>query len=123
MKLESLCDLAETDGHLTRLEQAFESLGEKAKKKTYQAIKGLIKEGEETMKEDAEPEVKDAALIAAAQRVEYYEIAGYGTVCTYAKLLKEKDVLKLLKETMAEEVATDEAMSELAESTINLQAV
>ena len=85
--------------------------------------KGLIEEGEETIKEDAEPEVKDAALIAAAQRVEHYEMAGYGTVCTYAKLLKEKDVLKLLKETIAEEKATDEALSELAESTINLQAV
>ena len=115
--------LAETEGQVTRLEQVFEALGEKAKKKTCQAIKGLIEEGEETIKEDAEPEVKDAALIAAAQRVEHYEMAGYGTVCTYAKLLKEKDVLKLLKETMAEEVATDEALSELAESTINLQAV
>jgi ferritin-like metal-binding protein YciE len=115
--------LRETKGHVTRLEQAFETLGEKAKKKTCQAVKGLIEEGEETIKEDAEPEVKDAALIAAAQRVEHYEMAGYGTVCTYAKLLKEQDVVKLLKETMAEEVATDEALSELAESTINLQAV
>lgn len=98
-------------------------LGEKTKKKTCQAIKGLIEEGEETIKEDAEPEVKDAALIAAAQRVEHYEIAGYGTVCTYAKLLKEQRTLRLLKETMAEEVATDEALSDLAESSINLQAV
>ena len=115
--------LAETEGHVTRLEQAFEALGETAKKKTCQAIKGLIEEGEETIKENAEPDVKDAALIAAAQRVEHYEMAGYGTVCAYAKLLKEKEVLKLLKATMAEEVATDEALSELAESTINLQAV
>lgn len=115
--------LAETEGQVGRLEQAFEALGEKAKKKTCLAIKGLIEEGEETIKEDAEPEVKDAALIAAAQRVEHYEIAGYGTLCTYAKLLKEKEVLKLLKETMAEEVATDESLTELAESTINLQAV
>lgn len=115
--------LAETEGQVGRLEQAFEALGEKAKKKTCLAIKGLIEEGEEMIKEDAEPEVKDAALIAAAQRVEHYEIAGYGTLCTYAKLLKEKEVLKLLKETMAEEVATDESLTELAESTINLQAV
>ena len=115
--------LTETEGQVTRLEQAFERLGQKAKKKTCQAIKGIIEEGEETIKEDAEPEVKDAALIAAAQRVEHYEMAGYGTVCTYAKLLKEQGVLKLLKQTMAEEVATDEALSELAESTINLQAV
>ncbi len=115
--------LAETEGHVMRLEQAFEALGEKAKKKTCQAIKGLIEEGEETIKEDAEPEVKDAALIAAAQRVEHYEMAGYGTVCTYVKLLKEQKVLRLLKQTMAEEVATDKALSELAESSINLQAV
>ncbi len=115
--------LAETETHVDRLEQAFEALGEKAKKKTCQAIKGIIEEGEETIKEDAEPEVRDAALIAAAQRVEHYEMAGYGTVCTYAKLLKERVVLQLLKQTMAEEVATDKALSELAESTINLQAV
>ncbi|MFO0957404.1 MAG: ferritin-like domain-containing protein [Isosphaeraceae bacterium] len=115
--------LKETEGQVERLEQAFEALGQKAKKKTCLAIKGLIEEGEETIQEDAEPEVKDAALIAAAQRVEHYEMAGYGTVCAYAKLLKEKEVLKLLKQTMAEEVATDEALSELAESTINLEAV
>lgn len=115
--------LKETEGQIGRLEQAFELLGEKAKKKTCQAIKGLIEEGEETIKEDADPEVKDAALIAAAQRVEHYEIAGYGSVSAYAKLLKEKDVLKLLQATLAEEKATDEALTELAESTINLEAV
>ncbi len=115
--------LRETEGHVERLEQAFQALGETAKKKTCQAIKGIIEEGEETIQEDAEPEVKDAALIAAAQRVEHYEMAGYGTICTYAKLLKQQDVVKLLKQTMAEEVATDKALSELAESTINLQAV
>ncbi|QEH35917.1 hypothetical protein OJF2_44740 [Aquisphaera giovannonii] len=115
--------LAETENQVSRLEQVFEALGQKSKKKTCAAMKGLIEEGEETIKEDAEPEVKDAALIAAAQRVEHYEMAGYGTVCSYAKLLGEKDVLKLLKETMAEEVATDEALTQLAESTINLQTV
>lgn len=115
--------LNETEGQIGRLEQAFEALGQKAKKKTCQAIKGLIEEGEETIKEDAEPEVKDAALIAAAQRVEHYEMAGYGTVCAYAKLLKETAVLKLLQATLAEEKATDQALTELAESTINLEAV
>jgi ferritin-like metal-binding protein YciE len=107
---------------VTRLEQAFEALGEKAKKKTCQAIKGLIEEGEETIKEDAEPEVKDAALIAAAQRVEHYEMAGYGTVRAYAKLLKESAVVKLLEQTYKEEKATDESLSELAERTINVEA-
>jgi len=115
--------LAETENHVSRLEQVFETLGEKPQKKACKAMQGLIAEGEETIKEDAEPEVKDAALIAAAQRVEHYEMAAYGTVCTYAKQLGEKDVLKLLKDTMAEEVATDKALSELAESTINVEAM
>jgi ferritin-like metal-binding protein YciE len=114
--------LAETKGQVERLEQVFEHLGEKAKKKTCKAMQGLIEEGEETIKEDAEPEVKDAALIAAAQRVEHYEMAGYGTVRAYAKLLKETKVVKLLEATFAEEKATDEALSDLAESTINVEA-
>ena len=114
--------LKETEGQIERLDQVFEQLGEKAKKKTCKAMQGLIEEGEETIKEDAEPEVKDAALIAAAQRVEHYEMAGYGTVRAYAKLLKEPKVVKLLAATFAEEKATDEALSELAESTINVEA-
>lgn len=114
--------LTETEGQVARLEQVFELLGEKARKKPCKAMQGLIAEGEETIKEDAEPAVKDAALIAAAQRVEHYEMAAYGTVSAYAKQLKEKDVLKLLQQTMAEEVATDEALSTLAESTINVEA-
>ncbi|WP_422923780.1 ferritin-like domain-containing protein [Singulisphaera sp. PoT] len=114
--------LKETEGQVTRLEKAFEHLGEKAKKKACKAMQGLIAEGEETIEEDAEPEVKDAALIAAAQRVEHYEMAGYGTVRAYAKLLKESAVVKLLEQTLAEEKATDESLSELAESTINLKA-
>jgi ferritin-like metal-binding protein YciE len=114
--------LTETEGQVRRLEQVFEALGEKAKKKTCKAMQGLIEEGEETIKEEAEPEVRDAALIAAAQRVEHYEMAGYGTVCAYAKLLNEKTALKLLQATLAEEKATDEALTELAESSINLEA-
>jgi ferritin-like metal-binding protein YciE len=115
--------LTETEGQVRRLEQVFEALGKKAKKKTCKAMQGLIEEGEETIKEEAEPEVRDAALIAAAQRVEHYEMAGYGTVSAYAKLLNEGPVLKLLQATFAEEKATDEALTELAESTINLEAV
>ena len=116
--------LGETEGHVERLEQAFEHLGEKAKTKTCKAMQGLLAEGEETIKEDAEPEVKDAAsAIAAAQRVEHYEMAAYGTVSAYAKLLKEKAVVKLLQDTLAEEKATDEALTELAESSINVAAV
>ena len=115
--------LTETEGQIERLDKVFDHLGAKAKKKTCKAMQGLIEEGDETIKEDAEPEVKDAALIAAAQRVEHYEMAGYGTVRAYAKLMKEPAVVKLLEATFAEEEATDEALSELAETTINVEAM
>jgi len=114
--------LAETEGQVTRLEQVFEALGETAKTKTCKAMQGLIAEGEETMSENAEPEVLDAALIAAAQRVEHYEMAGYGTVRSYAKLLKEDAIVRLLEQTLEEEKATDEALTALAESSINVEA-
>ncbi len=114
--------LDETRGQIERLAEVFEQLGEKPKKKACKAMQGLIEEGEETIKEEADPEVKDAALIAAAQRVEHYEMAGYGTVRAYARLLKESTVMKLLDQTYKEEKATDEALSKLAESAINLGA-
>ncbi len=115
--------LEQTKGHVNRLEEIFEKLDEKPSGKKCKAMEGLIKEGSETIEEDASDAAKDALLIAAAQRVEHYEMAGYGSVSAYAKLLGEKAVLKLLQATLAEEKATDEALSELAESTINLQAV
>ena len=114
--------LRETEGQVKRLEQVFEALGETAKTKTCKAMQGLIAEGEETINENAEPEVRDAALIASAQRVEHYEMAGYGTVRSYAKLLKEDSCVRLLTQTLEEEKATDEALTELAESTINVEA-
>jgi ferritin-like metal-binding protein YciE len=114
--------LKETEGHIQRLDQVFEQLGEKAKRKTCKAMKGLVKEGAETIKQDGEPDVKDAALIAAAQRVEHYEMAGYGTVRAYARQLQESGVVELLDETYAEEEATDGALTELAVGVINLQA-
>jgi ferritin-like metal-binding protein YciE len=115
--------LGETESQIGRLEQAFEHLGEKAKKKACKAMQGLIAEGEETLEEEADPEVKDAALIAAAQRIEHYEMAAYGTVRSYARLLKEAAGAALLDQTYKEEKATDESLTELAESTINLEAV
>ncbi len=115
--------LNETKGQVERLETIFEALGEKPKGKTCKAMEGLVEEGKELMEEDIEPAVLDAGLIAAAQRVEHYEMAGYGTVRTYARLLKNKEAEKLLKATLEEEAATDEALSELANSSINLQAV
>jgi ferritin-like metal-binding protein YciE len=115
--------LGETKGQVERLETIFENLGQKPKGKTCKAMEGLVEEGSELMKEDIEPAVLDAGLIAAAQRVEHYEMAGYGTVRTYARLLKNKQAEKLLQATLEEEAATDEALNELAESSINLQAV
>jgi ferritin-like metal-binding protein YciE len=86
-------------------------------------MEGLLEEGKEMMEEDAEPEIRDAALISAAQRVEHYEIAGYGTVRTYARLLGENGDAELLQQTLAEEGETDKKLSQLAERSINLQAV
>jgi ferritin-like metal-binding protein YciE len=85
-------------------------------------MKGLLREGDELMKEDADPEVKDALLIAAAQKVEHYEIASYGTVCTWAALIGQTDVKELLGQTLNEEEQTDRKLSKLAESKVNAAA-
>ncbi|HZR28974.1 MAG TPA: ferritin-like domain-containing protein [Terriglobales bacterium] len=113
--------LRETEGHIARLDQCFESLNEKAEGKKCKGMQGLIKEGEEIMDEDAEPEVLDAGLIAAAQRVEHYEIAAYGCARTYAQLLGQADVANYLQQTLNEEKATDQKLTNLAES-INVEA-
>jgi ferritin-like metal-binding protein YciE len=115
--------LEQTKGHAKRLETIFEKLGESPKGKTCKAMEGLVKEGDELMKEDAEPEILDAGLIAAAQRVEHYEMAGYGTVRNYAKMLKENDAARLLQETLDEEGATDKKLTQLAESVVNPEAL
>jgi ferritin-like metal-binding protein YciE len=96
--------LEETKGHVERLEQIFEKLGAKPGGKTCKAMKGLVEEGSEMMEEDAAPPVMDAGLIAAAQRVEHYEMAGYGCVRNYAKLLGETHAAKLLQQTLDEEM-------------------
>jgi ferritin-like metal-binding protein YciE len=113
--------LEQTKKHVERLETVFEGLGKKPKRKTCRAMEGIIEEGEEMMKQDAEPSVRDAALIAAAQRVEHYEIAGYGTVIAYAKLLQDGAV-ELLQQTLNEEKETDQKLTELAERLVNLEA-
>ena len=115
----------ETKGQVERLEKIFEGLGEKSPKgKTCKAMQGLVEEGSELMKEDIEPAVLDAGLIAAAQRVEHYEMAGYGTVRTYAKLLKKTEAAKLLQATLEEEAADRrEAQRRWPRASINLQAV
>jgi ferritin-like metal-binding protein YciE len=110
-----------TKGHAERLEQVFEMLGQKPKAKTCKAMEGLIEEGKELLEEDVDPDVLDAGLIAAAQRVEHYEIAGYGCVRTYAELLGEHDAMELLQQTLDEEAATDKKLTKLSER-INVEA-
>jgi ferritin-like metal-binding protein YciE len=113
--------LEQTKGHVQRLETIFEKLGESPKGKKCKGMEGLIEEGSETMEDDYEGSVLDAALIGAAQRVEHYEIAGYGTVRTLAETLGENEAVSLLEETLQEEKETDEKLTELA-SQINTEA-
>ncbi|MDQ6622284.1 MAG: ferritin-like domain-containing protein [Verrucomicrobiota bacterium] len=111
-----------TEGQVTRLEQVFEALGQPAKAKTCKAMKGLIEEATEIMEEDATDAVMDAGIIAAAQKVEHYEIASYGTVRTWARLVGEEEAAELLQETLDEEGEADKRLTELAESSINVEA-
>jgi len=113
--------LEQTKGHVQRLEQIFEALGESPKGKKCKGMAGLVEEGADVMGEDFEGSVMDAALIGAAQRVEHYEIAAYGTVCAFAEELGETEHASLLTETLEEEKETDEKLSQLAEQ-INPQA-
>lgn len=113
--------LEETKNQVSRLEEVFASLGESPKGKKCVGMEGIVKEGAETI-EDFEGTVLDAGLISAAQRVEHYEIAAYGSVCAYAELLDRSEDLGLLKETLEEEKRADEKLTELSE-TVNQQAL
>jgi ferritin-like metal-binding protein YciE len=108
--------LEETKEQVRRLEQVFEEIGTPAKGKTCQAMKGLIEEGKELLDEGMEDEVLDAGLIGAAQRVEHYEIAAYGTARTMAETLGHKKAVKLLDQTLREEKAADEKLTRIAGS-------
>ena len=114
--------LAETRQQKSRLEKAFELLGQEAGSESCEAMEGLIAEGEEVIGLEGDPDVKDAALIAAAQRVEHYEIAGYGCARTFARRLGHNGVASLLQETLDEEVKADEILSHVAESGVNADA-
>jgi ferritin-like metal-binding protein YciE len=114
--------LEQTEGHVERLEDIFEKLDEKPTGKTCKGMKGLIEEGSEMLDKDGDKSVLDAGLIAAAQRVEHYEIAGYGTVRTFANMLGEAEAAELLQETLDEEGETDKLLTELAESVVNVEA-
>lgn len=114
--------LEQTRGHARRLEQIFGGLGEPAKGKKCKGMAGLVAEASELIDEDYEEEVMDSGLISAAQRVEHYEIAAYGTVRTFANLLGESEAVSLLEETLNEEKEADQKLTDLSE-TINQQAL
>jgi len=111
--------LEETQGQVTRLERVFELLGEKPRAKHCAGMAGILEEGSDTLEEDAEDAVMDAMLIAAAQRVEHYEITAYGTAIAWAEALELNEVAQILQETLAEEKAADGKLSAIAESGIN----
>lgn len=115
--------LQQTKEHAQRLEQIFDQLDASPKGKKCKGMEGLIEEGKEIIEDAVEPSVCDAALIAAAQRVEHYEMAGYGCARTYANMLGKEDAAGLLQQTLAEEKETDEKLTHIAEDAINVQAV
>lgn len=115
--------LEQTKGQVERLDRIFSMLDASARGKRCKAMEGLIEEGKDIMSEDADPGVTDGALIAAAQKVEHYEIAAYGTLRTWAQVLGHHKAAKLLQETLDEEGETDKRLSHLAESIVNPQAV
>jgi ferritin-like metal-binding protein YciE len=114
--------LGETKNHVTRLTTVFQNLGVSPKGKSCKGMEGLLAEGAELMDEDADPEVLDAGLIAAAQRVEHYEMAGYGTVRTYARLLRDSEAEELLQEPLDEEGNADKKVTDIAEHVVNAEA-
>ena len=113
--------LEQTRGHVDRLERCFKLLGEKARSKTCHAMKGLIEEGKEAIEEDAPDAIRDAKMIGAAQRIEHYEMAGYGTARAFAETLGETKVANLLQETLDEEGDTNKKLTSIAE-TVNEEA-
>jgi ferritin-like metal-binding protein YciE len=113
--------LKETEGHVQRLEQVFEILGSSPKGKTCNGMKGVLEEGSEMLDETAEGSVRDAALISAAQRVEHYEMAAYGTVRSYAETVGKPQISEILQKTLQEEKAADKKLTEVSEK-LNRQA-
>jgi len=114
--------LEETEGHVKRLDEVFEMLDEKPKGKHCAGIAGIVEEGSDLMKEDVDGAVLDAGIIAGAQRAEHYEIAAYGSVMAWAKVLGLRDIASLLSETLEEEKSADEKLTALAEKSVNRQA-
>lgn len=113
----------QTRGQVQRLDRIFEKMGSNPKGKKCQGIAGVISEGKDLLKEKVDADVLDAGLIASAQKVEHYEIAGYGTVRTYARMLGDNDAVRLLQETLDEEGETDKKLTAIAEERVNPKAV
>jgi ferritin-like metal-binding protein YciE len=111
--------LAETEEQVTRLEQILESFDESPRGQKCEGMEGLIDEGKSLLKEDADPDVLDAGIIVAAQKVEHYEIATYGAVCEYARMMGHTEALQLLEQTLEEEKKADQLLNQLAEGGIN----
>ena len=114
--------LAVTEKQLARLDTIFQGLGKKGQGKRCKGMEGVLEEGKELLTEDAEPEALDAGILAAAQHVEHYEMAGYGTAAEYARVLGETEAEKLLRQTLAEEKEADQKLSQLAKTGINVGA-
>jgi len=115
--------LKQTEAQIKRLERVFATLDEKAKGKTCKGMQGLVEEAREMMGEDIDDDVLNAALIAAAQKAEHYEMAAYGTARTYAEMLGNSEAARLLQQTLDEEEATDKKLTQLAEQLVNVEAV
>jgi len=115
--------LAETEGHVTRLEKVFSTLAVKPEAVKSEAMSGLIKEAEQMVDETEKGPVRDAAIIFAIQKIEHYEIATYGTLCAFAKVLDETKVLSFLEDTISEEKAGDERLTDIAETIVNIDAL
>jgi ferritin-like metal-binding protein YciE len=114
--------LKQTEGQINRLEKIFERLGESTSGPKCEGMEGVLKEGEALLKEEASDEVLDAGIITSAQKVEHYEIASYGSLCTFAELLGHQEDAELLNQTLGEEKETDKKLTELAESGVNEEA-
>lgn len=114
--------LTETQQQVDRLERVFKQINRTPERETCEAMKGLLSEGEEMVSAEGASDVKDAAIIAAAQRVEHYEISGYGTARTFAQRLGYSDAALLLQNTLQEEIAADKKLTEIAESSVNVRA-
>jgi ferritin-like metal-binding protein YciE len=114
--------LEETEGHVSKVEQVFEVIGKRAQAKKCEAMDGLIKEAQDIMQDSDDGAMMDAGIISAAQKVEHYEIASYGTLRTFAQTLGLDEAVAILEEILEEEKACDENLTEIAESTINVMA-